>query len=284
VALGLAVVTWRKAGHDLVDRPGARQNTNLLERITAADIIPAESIEYLRRNELNLNLMIEWIHAGPLLLRAPHVRVFLDGRAQQVFTEETYTDYRALFLDPEPDARTVFAVLDGHGSGAARHPSPPTDAVLLTKSPRTKEIWKLLDRNPEWVSVLLTDNSILYCRRDSPWFARIQERIDQGTEWRPESPVAMASRGNLLLARTPPDAEGALQLFRQGLEQDVRLGLNLYPIIVALLRSSGRTGEAEQFLATERARVEGLGEGLDEATRRLLLELLDRLGAGESRG
>lgn len=275
-AAGIGAETWFDAHHKFVQRPGAAQNRNLLEAVTAADLIPADAIEYLRRNELRLNLMSEWTQAGPVLLHAPGVKIFLDGRAQQVFTEETYADYRAIFLTSQPDPRTVFEILDGHGSGAARHPSPPTDAVLLTKSPRTREVWKILDSNPAWVSVLLTDYSVLFVRRESRTFEQIRERIARGAEWRPDSPVAMASRGNVLLAGTPPDIEGAFRIFQEELERDARLGLNLYPMMVLILRGNGGPGAATRFLDFEKARIETTS-GIDETNRKNLLSLLEKL-------
>ena len=104
VALGvLAPLTAFNARRDLVERVRPRHDGGrytLLERMVQLDESPTVAMDFLRINRLRCNLFTEWRLAGTAMFLTPDVKVFIDGRSQQLYDELHYLAYRTIFSAP----------------------------------------------------------------------------------------------------------------------------------------------------------------------------------------
>lgn len=287
-AVLLALVTVSAAVRDLVqpDRQAMAAETaapdDLLERVTADRMAPHEAIEYLNRNEVAVNLLTEWNWAGPVLFRAPGVKVFMDGRSQQVYSEAEYLRFCRLLLLPETSPEERLAILDGIDpripeSGRSREGArlPRTDAVLILPGGASQFLLRVLINRPEWGMILFDPNAALLLRRGCPAAVELGARLRAGREWRPDTPAAAAGRGNLWMLLDPPDPARALECWKTALAGEPWTGMLLYPRIAEALADHGRPGEAEEFFRAEEARLSGPVPGLDAGQRDQLLKALE---------
>ena len=263
-ALAVAAEAATKAYEELVRSYQNRPEFNLLERLTCYDLTPHDAIMFLKENELNVNLLAEWSQAGLVMLHAPNAKVFMDGRVQQVYSEAHYQQYHLLLVAPDTPAHVMLSILDRHN----------TDAALLRHWERTENLLSALEQSPDWVPALLGADYSLYLRRNGGGLAQLGGLLRRGEEWRPDSPWAVASRGFVWRAMTPPNLHRALECWRNAVERHARLGGVCFRPITAALLELGRTQEAREY-------VEGYRQGLSQPfsnvpsqARQELLEVL----------
>lgn len=279
-ALGVTVETSTKAYKELVKTFRNSPNATLLERVTRYDVTPHEAILFLARNELACNLMTEWTQAGPVMFFAPVAKVYMDGRSQQVYTEEHYRRYVALFNATGVPAERVGAAL------ARLADESDTNALLLRKSAGIESLWSAVERDEEWKNVLFTPRWALFLREDSPPERRFRQLAAEGRLWWPDLPEAGLSRANLCLSLSPPDLAGALQAWSGAVRADFRFAGPCYPSIARMLRRLDRVEEGRRYFAMEAQRLERTGGELDEKLRATVqaalrrgMEILEQGGA-----
>lgn len=112
LALALALALWRSV--PLVP--------NLLERWTEAHLYPRAALAYLRALDAGPRLLNHYNWGGYVMLHAPELRVWIDGRANTLYDDRIYQDYVAM-----TGAR------DGLGVRLAQYPA---DAALLPAGSR----------------------------------------------------------------------------------------------------------------------------------------------------
>jgi hypothetical protein len=263
-AIFVARYTWRQAHLVLVEKFKQRPELNLLERVTQYSITTQQALLFVRNNELNVNVVTEWTQAGPVMFYAPNAKVFMDGRAQQVYDEEHYNRYAHLLVSPDTPAAYRIKILDDSG----------TDAVLLRRLSRAIPLWRMLEQSPGWVLVLLGTTDGLFLRRGSPALEQLGERLRRGEEWRPMTALAMASRGSTWRALNRPNREQALRCWRAVLEQNVLVGALVFAPLTETLLELGRAEEAGQLIQQYYQRVQRLGPRVPEKTKRDLLRKL----------
>jgi hypothetical protein len=265
---GLAVVvahgTYTRADNEIVWRLEAHPQFNLLEAVTCYDITPHAAIMFLKHNNLNVNLVVEWTQAGPVMFHAPNAKVFMDGRAQQVYNEEHYRKYYNLLTAANTPRNVVAKCLDEHG----------TDAVLLRRRSRVQNLWMTLQQSQQWVLALTSMHNGLFIRKDSPALAQLGELLRRGEEWRPNLPGAIAARGFVWQALTPPDLEQAMACWRAALDQNVLLGSICFRPLTRTLLELGRKPEARQVVEGYYRQLNRRVPGLPEASRHELLNQL----------
>jgi hypothetical protein len=172
------------------------------------------------------------------MLHAPHAKVFMDGRAQQVYDELHYRKYDLLLIAADTPWSLMKRVLDHHD----------TNAVLLRRWERVENLRTALRRAPQWVPALLGADYDLFLRRGSRGLAQLGERLRSGQEWRPDSPAALASQGFVWEATAPRDPARAVACWKGALRRNLALGSLCFRPLTAALLELGRNQEAQQLL------------------------------------
>lgn len=271
-AVLIAWETSQKVYDELVARHVSTPELNLLERATLYNQTPQDAIDFLKHNALTPNTFIEWTQAGPLMFHWPEAKVFMDGRAQQLYDEATYAAYTRI-VDERIPRDLAFEALNLAGEVATTVlPRPRVDAVLLRLG-RAAPLNDALERSPQWVVSYLSPKSILFVRRDSDTFLRIGARIAAGREWRPETGESLFSRGKVLLAVRPPDFDGALRAFQRSVELGSKAELISMSLssIWQLYSQANRLEEARTYFSTLKSRL----QNMSEADRQYLLFQID---------
>ncbi len=257
----------------------AHPDLNLFERVTRFDREPNLGVQYLVKNAVAMNLLVEWGQAGTVMLKAPLVKVYMDGRAQQVYDEKLYIKYVNLLILDKTKPEILRQLLNE---------SPRTDGVLirLPSDFYTGNLWRFLERDPEWALVFVTDHdSGLFVRRNSEPMRALLARLAAGEEWRPDTPDSIVARGRMRTMLQPPDLEHALQDWETAVERDAAQGLRVYAWIAVAYRDTGRLQEAEPYFRGQLQQLasrKGLTEKQQSDLRTLLEAVLRtiRTGAG----
>jgi hypothetical protein len=238
---------------------------DLLDRVTRADVIVRSAFEFLRRNDLKLNVWTEWKQAGPLLFEVPGSRVFIDGRAQQVYSERHYRLYLWMLGAERSEGELLTRHLAQSG----------TEAVLLPKHRSTRSLVERMDELADWLAILETRDALLWVPRNGPLLAELGRRERTGELWWPDNPEAAMTRGLLWVTTAPVDPARAEVFWRTALAGNPLLGPRVYPLIVRALQQQGRAAEAAEFVQTQRASLEWPTPDLSDQDRRALGTALD---------
>jgi hypothetical protein len=178
VALIAAVVTgwitWTTAQRELVQPYRGRPAPGLLERMRGYPALD-EVLRFMRERRLEVNLFTDYGDGGSVMFHAPLARVFIDGRGEQLYTEQHYRRYIEM-MNPRTSAGQLRRTLD-----ATR-----TDAVLVRRSDSAKALRSALQSSAEWTPVFRNADFELFLRQGSPALARLRER--------PAAPSAPAAR------------------------------------------------------------------------------------------
>jgi len=241
-----------------------RPEFNLLERVTRYDATPHDTILFLKENKLNVNVVTEWTQAGPVMFYAPNAKVFMDGRAQQVYDEEHYNKYAYLLVSPDTPAPYRMHILNESDS----------NAVLLRQVPRVAALWQALAQSPQWVTAMLGPSEGLFLRRGSRGLEQLGELLRRGEEWRPKTALAMAARGFVWRALDSPGSEEAILCWKAALEQNMLTGSLVFKPLTDTLLELSRVEEARALIGGYYQRVTQAGRRLSDATRRDLLQKL----------
>jgi len=256
-------IQFRDARRALASPPPA----NLLDWAVAYDFSPADGIDFIRRNNLRLNLLTDWLNAGPVLFLAPGNNVFVDGRAQQLYSVEHFHTFQDLMAGNFDAARTQQILDDSH-----------TDAILLAPhfTPANGLPRHILARPDAWLLVLRSDNSMLFLRRPSPALAELGRLERTGQAAWPDTPMSKATRANVLLKTDPPDEPRAIDLMKSAIADDPSLGRSVYPALTAIWIRRNESAEAAAFFRGESARITDPKTPIDPATRANLETTLQR--------
>lgn len=263
-AVVLAFFTAHLARTELTE-PFVGGRYDLLDRVTRADVIVRSAFEFLRHNDLKLNVWTEWKQAGPLLFEVPGSRVFIDGRAQQVYSERHYR----LYL-------WMLGAERSEGELLARHLAQSgTEAVLLPKHRSTRSLVERMDELADWLAILETRDALLWVPRRGPLLAELGRRERAGELWWPDNPEAAMTRGLLWVTTAPVDPARAEGFWRTALAGNPLLGPRVYPLIVRALQQQGRAAEAAEFVQAQRASLDSPTADLSDLDRRALGAALD---------
>jgi hypothetical protein len=273
-AVALAWTTYTSGWNDLVGTYAGDPHDGLLERVTQSDTGVQDALAYLKNNDVHVNLFIEWTQAGDAMFRAPGVKVFMDGRSQQVYDEATFLTYDQLATrDQNADATMLLRMLDGFDEHGKATGKPRTDGVLIRRN-QPLRLMRVLLRAPDWRVIYLSHRSALFLRVDSDAFRQVARLLREGREWRPETPDAEMSRGEVLTAMVPPEAEAALTAYRRAADGDAMLAEGAYARIAVLYRQVGRPDEALAYVRAQRERFQRPRPDVPETLRATLLARL----------
>jgi hypothetical protein len=221
---------------------------DLLDRITRNDASPHDTFEWLNRNALAANVMTEWKIGGIMMFYVPAARVFIDGRSQQVYSEDQYKTYVWLLNVNKALQGKTNEVLGNAG----------TDLVVMPRWATTRGLQEALEQNPEWLLIYETPGSGIWARRAAPLFRELGRREAAGELWWPDSARMMFLRGALLVVNDPSYAERAKALWREAINRDVDQVLPVFKWYVrACVEVLGQREEAAQWLREQRQRFNG---------------------------
>jgi len=269
LAVVLGVHTYQTVERELVTRFKGKPQMGLLERVTRYDATPHKAILYLRNNDLRANVLAEWTQAGPVMFFAPGCRVFMDGRAQQVYDVDHYMRYQML-LSRRPTAPNVIRRLLRESN---------TEVVLIrrVRSGVGKSLWTALEgKQSEWIAAVRGPGWAIFIRLDSPAFRKICRRLQDGTEWRPDDTLALYTRGVLWRMCHPPDYGRMVADLREATQRNLSLGLVAWPQITQGYLRLGQLAQAQHYLQSQAARLQQNNPNLTDAERTRLAEVLQR--------
>jgi hypothetical protein len=178
-----------------------QKNLSLLWRVTQYGEVPHAALNFLKDNNISGNFYTEWKLGGVMMFETPQAKVFIDGRAQQVYSEQQYTDYNTVLNGAANDPRVIFGILD----------RAKTDAVLLPNWAASSRIGQMLESGePNWLRVfeIRPVGGVIWARRDSALFAELVRRERAGELRWPEAPTSLARRGTLLVGGRMPTETG----------------------------------------------------------------------------
>jgi hypothetical protein len=173
-AAAIAVTTYN-AYHELATDIRSPGSFDLLDRVTCNYRTPHRALEFLRRNGVTPKVMTEWKLASTVMFEVPGARVFIDGRAQQVYTEEHFKSYMGLISVSPSRGEAASALLDRF----------KTDVVLLPTWRAVEPLANALSHQSQWMAVYSDPEATIWIRRGSPVLDQLLERDRAGTLWRP---------------------------------------------------------------------------------------------------
>ncbi len=184
-AVVIGWVTWTTAQRDLIHAFKDLPQVGILERSRGNRGLD-EAILFLGENRLRVNLLTDYGDGGSVMFYAPLVRVFIDGRSDQLYTEEHFRRYWALMDSRTPPASLLRSLRE-----------TKTDGVLARMRGGTGTLQDALLFSPDWVPVFLNRDYMLFLRHDSAALEQLGDRIRNGNEWRPvltETIIPMSKR------------------------------------------------------------------------------------------
>ncbi len=263
--VGIAAGTVIRARADLIEPYADHPDFNLLERATCYDATPHDALVFIDKNRLQINLLAEWSLAGLVMLHAPSAKVFVDGRAQQVYDEDHYRQYQALFVARDTPPAVMFRILD----------QSRTDGVLLRFWERGANLRNALERSSGWAPVFLGPDYRLFLRTGSSGVEHLGELLRRGEAWWPDSSAGHAGRGFVWRSVTPPDLERAVSSWDRALRKNLALGSVCFRPLTGALLELGRDGEARRRVETYTDLLDRPFSGLSDERRRELRDVLD---------
>jgi hypothetical protein len=258
----LVFLTYNRARDEISAGFPADRPYDLLDRVTRLDAVPWTGIEFLRNNGLKPNALTEWTQAGPLFFLVPGLRVYIDGRSQQVYSEEHYLSYTLLTGAPPGREQDVNRLLEKWG----------TDTVLVRRSPSSARLVSALERQSSWKLMLITPREVLFLRAGTPFFAELGRRERAGELWWPDLTISDFARGTLLTETEPRDPYRAVSLWQSAVARDPGLGGVSYWRITAALVGSGQAAQAREYLRRERANLANPARDIAPEIRARLLD------------
>jgi hypothetical protein len=195
--LGASATIWftaHRARAELVEQVPQDGEYDLLDRVTCDYQTPGLSLEFLRRNGLTPYLMTDWMLAGSVMFSVPGAKVFIDGRAQQVYSEEQYRAYKWLIAVSPSQAQAASELLERTG----------TDVVLLPLWSAVQPLRNAMTSQPRWEVIVERPKAVMWARRGSQFLDELVRRERAGDLWWPEGLDAHRWRRRVQTSAPPP--------------------------------------------------------------------------------
>lgn len=238
---------YRRAAFFLGERFVGRPGYNLLERFTdLPSTNPIKCIRFLRQVDAPMKLFAEWTVSGVCLAWLPQAKVFMDGRAQQVYSEQHYYLFNSLFGIRDVKLTRAVDVIESAG----------TDVVLLRPSADCIHLIEALYAAPAWKPVLLLPDETLFMRVGAPPFERLLELERAGTLVWPDDPRVLLTRADLALSGPDrSDPAPAIALLKQAAQSsEMGVARQAYIALYGLWRDGRKPDEAVAYFQAERDR------------------------------
>ncbi len=247
---------------ELVREYHGRPGDTLLDRVTRNDESPRAALEFLHRNGLTANVLADWKVGGPIMFMAPSAKVFIDGRSQQLYTEDHVRRYLRLTRPAEQDAARALAEIEKSG----------TTAVLLNRW--TSRLAQVLEPNRDWDEWVLAAREALSVPVGSPLAAEIERRERAGELWWPDEVEAHVARGQRWVQWG--DRARAAECWQRAVALNPQVGADYYRLIIQNLVLTEHPDRAAEFYKAERRRLKQPLPGVTDAERAELLAVLHK--------
>ena len=265
---GAAALLWVNVNwiqEQLIDPFKSRPEFNLLERFTRLDAAPTEAFRFLNENKLGVRLFTEWEMAGPAMFFVPKAKVFIDGRAQQVYDQKHFE--RFMQLDSARDPNTIRATLDDFR----------TEAVLLRKLPENGAIYNAVNGSATWSAVCGDNDYALFLRMDGDALRSLVDRLREGKAWFPETGWGWVSRGWVYKTLGPEGLESAVDAWKKGVSLDPLAGIAAWPEIMIGMATLGHPDQLREYFAGQIRAVRSPEYLLPEEQRQMLVKFIQDL-------
>ena len=258
----------RWAWADLVVDYRSKPEYNLLERYIMFDETnPVESFKFLKQLDEPFNIFAQWTVSGILFGRVPNARVFMDGRAQQVYSERHYILFNSFFFDQNPKRDWALRLLD----------ETKTEFVVLRPTGEAQALLQAIMADSNWMPIITLQREALFVRRGSRAAQRLTELSREGRVTWPSSLASLVTQADLLLQATPPDPNQAVAVLKRATELDPPEGPKAYSALTRVWSRLGRQREGLAFFEAERQRVAALPLAPpDEHHRQTALNAIDQ--------
>jgi hypothetical protein len=263
-ALGVAGFGGVLAYRELVLPFANRPQYNLLERVTCYPQASPETVAFLRDTGVHANVWTDWTQAGVLMFHAPNCRVFMDGRAQQVYDERHYVLNQSI-SDPRYAAEALSLL---HRFG--------TDTLLLRRTSDALAIYPIVARSREWVRVWESGDGAIFMALGSNALAELGRLERSGTISWPATAAALACRARILRYTDPMDAERSAQWWMASINADASQGLEGYSEVANALILLQRPADAITYLRGQGQRLDDPQLPVDANLRRALADEVRR--------
>ena len=264
IGILFGIGTGLQAYADLVADYEQSPHFGLLERVTVYDIVPQNAYNFVNENKLDLHLLAEWSLAGSVMLHCPSAKVFIDGRAQQVYEEEQYRQYQILFVAPDAPTPLITRILDQSG----------TDSILLLKNwIHGSHLWSVLEQSTDWVPTLIAPDYRLYLRRDSAALKQLTMKLQTEEAWWPNELSRLIGSGFILSMGPIPEIDNAISSWKAAMSRNLGVGVVCIKPLTNCLIMQDRKEEAAQLLSAYRNRIMSATD-IDQNTRLQLEQIL----------
>jgi hypothetical protein len=233
VALATAALLWSDV----------RIYPNLLSRWTQAHFYPSAAVRYLEAIDPPRRLFNLYNWGGFLMLHAPELRVFIDGRANTIYSARVYEDYQRLA-----------AGVEGHRALLARY---GVDMVMMPTQYALSQ--RLMQGASPWQPVYQDRSTVLLVPPDSPY---LSQPLPDPDEIVGEYPERVAYRARLEVLRGRADV--ARRMLEDVLEQHP-LHLPIYSELAAAWATMGDIGAMSRTIERGRRACPREGPQLSEA-------------------
>ena len=232
--------------------------TWLFNRHICHEIEPTEMVAFARRCGLSGPVLNDWGWGGYLMFQAPQFKVFIDGRAQALYSPAhcrryfRLTDYPA--QDPPPDVsrgREIDRELTSLGVNLLLSQRTPKWAANIVKPLLETHFWHPLFETGE--GILLVNGM-----SNDPATIRLMDKYWAGElDW-PDTSHGWQIRGYVHQNGPQPDYPLAIEAYRRAIELAPQPWV--YDSMLICWRKTGRLGEAVDYLRAQRRRLVDLLE------------------------
>jgi len=228
----------------------------LLNTHVAIENEPVELVSFAKRYGLSGPVFNEWTWGGYLMFNAPGLKLFIDGRAQALYSAEFYRSYWNEFYGPEPvgrDPRERGLDLDRRLAGYG------ANFVLFKRmSFAVPRVINPLLGTDRWEPLMEDDTGILLVRATSrdPQIVELMGKYWAAElDW-PDTVYGWSLRGHVFQNRHVPDHRRAVECFRRSL--GIKPQGWLYERLYISWRLVGEPEEVRAYFRQERERIMAL--------------------------
>jgi len=165
VAVAVLALVW--VGRECVWSALPNLDDGLFDGMIAADYFPRAGVEFLRRNALPARLYNFYNWGGYLMYWLPDRKVFIDGRAHEVYPSSFYDEYTTVqFAEPEWET-----VLDRYEVSLILWPSHER-----AQDTELADLLAKLDASPHWRLIYEDDHAAVFAHveRGRPWIESLE--------------------------------------------------------------------------------------------------------------
>lgn len=147
------------------DNPFAAKGSLFEKMHRTRDVFPVNLAKFFNDNRIAGNVFCKWPWEGYLRWYCPRVKVFVGGRAQQVYDEQVYGDYLRIISGENPAA-----IMDRYPVAMVAYPADTDEEKLVTRAVQSGA----------WVAVYADGKDYLLVKADTRLFQKLSKALLAG--------------------------------------------------------------------------------------------------------